>query len=97
MSRTRRPPSSAEIEAEIQRLTEERARALASEDQRRGELLRGYLAGPRGAELRAALAPLVGRRDVLLFGLNTGSDRDTGTPATTTPAVTRQVVAAAVT
>ena len=83
MSRTRRPPSSAEIEAEIRRLTEERARALATEDQRRGELLRGYLAGPHGAELRAVLAPLVGRRDAPLFGLNAGAERDTGTPATT--------------
>jgi hypothetical protein len=74
MSRTKRPPSSAEIEDEIRRLTDARARALAGEDQRRGELLRQYLGGAHGDELRAALALLVGRRDAALFGVDGRGD-----------------------
>lgn len=67
MSRTKQPPSSAEIDAEIRRLTEQRAQAVAAEDQRRGQLLRGYLAGPHGAELRALLGRLANTRDAALF------------------------------
>jgi hypothetical protein len=74
MSRTKRPPSSAEIEDEIRRLTDARARALAAEDQRRGELLRQYLGGAHGDALRVALAPLVGHRDAALFGIDDGAD-----------------------
>ena len=80
MPRTKRPPSSADIDAEIQRLTEQRARAVAAEDQRRGELVRGYLAGPNGAELVAVLGRLANARDAVLFRLESEGRRDTTAP-----------------
>ena len=67
MTRTKQSPSSAAIDAEIRRLTEQRAQAVAAEDQRRGELLRECLAGPHGGELRALLERLVNTRDATLF------------------------------
>ena len=80
MPRPKRPPSSADIDAEIQRLTEQRARAVAAEDQRRGELIRGYLAGPNGAELVAVLGRLTNARDAALFRLESEGRPDTITP-----------------
>lgn len=80
MPRPKRPPSSADIDAEIQRLTEQRARAVAAEDQRRGELVRGYLAGPNGAELVAVLGRLTNARDAALFRLESEGRADTTAP-----------------
>ncbi len=69
MTRPKRPQTAAEIEAEIRRLEDARTHAIAAEDQRRGELLRGYLAGGHGDALRAVLARAVGPRESYLFGL----------------------------
>lgn len=76
MTRPKRSQTAAEIEAEIRRLENARVQAIAAEDQRRGELLRGYLDGPQGDAIRAALGRVVGRRDGYLFGLN--GERATG-------------------
>lgn len=80
MPRPKRPPSSADIDAEIQRLTEQRARAVAAEDQRRGELIRGYLDGPNGSELVAVLRRLTNARDAGLFRLESEGRPDTTAP-----------------
>ena len=72
MSRPKRPQTSAEIAAEIRRLEEEKQRAIAAEDQRRGELLRGYLDGKNGDAIRAALGRVIGPRDAYLFGIDKG-------------------------
>ena len=70
MSRRKQTQTSAEIDAEIRRLEEERARAIQVEDQRRGELLRGYLSGAQGGAIRAALERVVSPREAYLFGLD---------------------------
>ena len=70
MTRPKRLTTSADIEAEIRRLESEKARAIAAEDQRRGALIREYLAGPNGGALRAALASVVSSRDAFLFGVD---------------------------
>ena len=67
MSRPKKPQTSAEIEAEIRRLEEEKQRAVVVEDQRRGELLRGFLHGKDGDAIRAALRRAVSARDAYLF------------------------------
>lgn len=72
MSRPKKPQTSAEIAAEIRRLEEERERAIAAEDQRRGELLRGYLDGKNSDAIRATLGRVVGPRDAYLFGIDKG-------------------------
>lgn len=69
MSRAKRQQTSAEIEAAIRRLEEERREAVATEDQRRGELLRGYLGGENGDAIRTALGRVVAPRDAFLFGI----------------------------
>ena len=71
MSRPKKPQTSAEIEAEIRRLQEEKQRAVVVEDQRRGELLREYLDGRNGDAIRTAVGRVVGARDAYLFGLGT--------------------------
>jgi hypothetical protein len=71
MSRPRKPQTSTDVELEIRRLLEAKQRLVADEDQRRGALLREYLAGRDGDALRAALAPMVGARDAYLFGIAT--------------------------
>ena len=70
MTRPKRLSTSADIEAEIRRLESEKARAIAAEDQRRGALIREYLAGANGGALRTALAGVVSSRDALLFGID---------------------------
>ena len=70
MTRPKRLTTSADIEAEIRRLESEKARAIAAEDQRRGALIREYLAGPNSGALREALAGVVSSRDAFLFGVN---------------------------
>jgi hypothetical protein len=58
-----------ESQAEVERLQEARREALAREDNRRGELLRQYLAGPHDDDLRRALDMISGQKDRALFGL----------------------------
>ena len=70
MTRPKRLTTSADIEAEIRRLESEKQRAIAAEDQRRGALIREYLAGPNGGALRTALAGVVSPRDAFLFGID---------------------------
>ena len=70
MTRPKRLTTSADIDAEIRRLEAEKARAIAAEDQRRGALIREYLAGPNGGALRTALAGVVSSRDAFLFGID---------------------------
>jgi hypothetical protein len=70
MTRPKRLTTSADIDAEIRRLESEKARAVAAEDQRRGALIREYLAGANGGALRAALAGVVSSRDAFLFGID---------------------------
>ena len=70
MTRPKRLTTSADIEAEIRRLESEKQRAIAAEDQRRGALIREYLAGPNGGALRTALADVVSSRDAFLFGID---------------------------
>ena len=70
MTRPKRLTTSADIEAEIRRLESEKARAVAAEDQRRGALIREYLAGANGGALRTALAGVVSSRDAFLFGID---------------------------
>ena len=90
MSRPRKPQTSADVELEIRRLVEAKERLVADEDQRRGALLREYLAA-RGADaLLAALAPMVGARDAYLFGISTArggrSSERSDAPRTSYPA-----------
>ena len=70
MTRPKRLTTSADIDAEIRRLESEKARAIAAEDQRRGALIREYLAGPNSRALRTALAGVVSSRDAFLFGID---------------------------
>jgi hypothetical protein len=80
MSRPRNPQTSADVDAEIRRLLEAKQRLVATEDQRRGELLREYLTRPDGEALRDVLAAFAGDRDAYLFGLErTRSERNAGT------------------
>ena len=80
MSRPKRPQTSAEVDAEIRRLLEAKERLVATEDQRRGELLREYLSRPDGGALRSALASFTGERDAYLFGLESTRElRSVGT------------------
>lgn len=81
MGRPKNHLSSAEIEAqiarvqrerddEVKRLDAKRRDAQAVENRRRGELLTGYLAGPRGDDLRRILDTLATPKDRALFGLD---------------------------
>lgn len=69
MARPRNHQSSTDVEVQIRRLQEEKQRLITSEDQRRGALIREYLAGSTGADLRDLLRPIVSNRDAVLFGL----------------------------
>lgn len=70
-----------ESQAEIERLQEARAEAEAAEDRRRGELLREYLAGQHGDELRNVLELMCGTKDRVLFGFPAVRvDRQTAAP-----------------
>ena len=60
-----------ESRAEIERLRKARVEAEAAEDHRRGELVRVYLAGRHGDDLRTVLNVIVAPKDRLLFGLST--------------------------
>jgi hypothetical protein len=81
MTRPKRLTTSADIDAEIRRLESEKARAVAAEDQRRGALVREYLAGANGGALRAALAGVVSSRDAFLFGIDrTATDGESPSP-----------------
>ena len=98
MARPRKPQTSADVEFEISRLLEAKQRLVADEDQRRGALLREYLAA-RGADaLRAALAPMVGARDAYLFGISTArggrSSERADAPRTSHPAATSPAASA---
>ena len=70
MPRKPQPQTSEEIAREIERLQRQRAQIETAEHTRRGELVRQYLSGPKGDELRTLLEPLVGSADRHLFGLN---------------------------
>ena len=71
-----------ESQAEIERLQKARAEAEAAEDRRRGELLREYLAGQHGDNLRNVLEVICGPKERALFGLPAARvDRQTPTPA----------------
>jgi DNA helicase IV len=97
MGRPKLPTTSAEISAQIARIQEEsqaqvrqleerRRVAEARENQRRGELLTGYLAGTRAADLRRILRSIVNPEDRELFGLEREGPPDggmTGAPAAT--------------
>lgn len=69
-----------ESQAEIERLQKARAEAEAAEDRRRGELLREYLAGRHGDDLRTVLQVISSPKDRALFGLP-ASVVDRHTPA----------------
>jgi hypothetical protein len=69
MGRPRNEKHSADIDAEIRRLEEEKRRLIAAEDQRRGAIVRECLSGKSGDELRDILRPLVAPRDAFLFEL----------------------------
>ena len=58
-----------ESQAEIERLQKARAEAEAAEDRRRGELLREYLAGRHGDDLRNVLEVISSPKDRALFRL----------------------------
>jgi hypothetical protein len=87
MSRPKTPQTSADVEREIRRLLEAKERLIADEDQRRGALLREYLARPNASDLRDALVRFVGGREGYLFGIDTPSNgATTRTSARGTPA-----------
>ena len=69
MPRKPQPHTSDDIAREIERLQQQRAQLEATEHARRGELLRQYLDGPKGDDLRTLLDPFVGPSDRHLFGL----------------------------
>ena len=81
MGRPKNQLSSAEIEAqiarvqrerddEVKRLDAKRRDAQGVENRRRGELLTGYLTGPKGDDLRRILDILAAPKDRALFGLD---------------------------
>jgi hypothetical protein len=86
MSRPKTPQTSAEVEREIHRLLEAKARLIADEDQRRGARLREYLARPNASELRDVLVRFAGTRASYLFGIEAVSN---GTAARTHAHVSR--------
>jgi hypothetical protein len=85
MPRKPQPHTSDDIGREIERLQQQRAQVEAAEHARRGELLRQYLDGPKGDDLRALLDPLVGPNDRHLFrlGPSTRAGRSNGAAAAT--------------
>ena len=89
MSRPRKPQTSADVEVEIRRLLEAKERLVADEDQRRGALLREYLARPEGDALRSVLAPFAGARDAYLFGIDVMREQQRAAGANGTGSRTR--------
>jgi hypothetical protein len=81
MPRRRSARSSEDLAREIARLEGQRAQLEAAEHARRGELVRQYLGGPRGGQLREVLDPLVGPADRHLFGLAAVAHAGRGTGA----------------
>ena len=70
-----------ESQAEIERLQAARAEAEAAEDRRRGELLREYLGGRHGDDLRRVLEVVSSPKDRALFRLPVaGVDRESAAP-----------------
>lgn len=69
MPRPRTHQSSADIDAQIHRLEQERQRLIQAEDQRRGAIIRECLSGPIGEDLRRLLEHVVAPRDAFLFGI----------------------------
>ena len=69
MPRRRPVRTSDDLAREIARLQGQRAELEAAEHARRGELVRQYLNGARGDQLREALDPLIAPADRHLFGL----------------------------
>src|SRR5581483_8256410 len=95
MARPRTQQSSADIDAQIHRLEQERQRLIQAEDQRRGAIIRECLSGPIGEDLRRLLEHVVTPRDAFLFGIRPApteaktstspaskARRSTSTPAT---------------
>jgi hypothetical protein len=80
MARPKNEKSSADVTAEIRRLEQEKRRLIASEDQRRGALIREHLAGPIGERLRSVLGSFITPRDAFLFQLTLG-ETDASGPA----------------
>ena len=94
MGRPKSPATSAEFSARIARVQEEtqaqvrqleerRRAAEARENQRRGELISSYLAGPKASDLRQVLRLIVEQRDRQLFDLE--EQRDHVATTTTAP------------
>ena len=92
MPRPKRNRNSTELDAEIarvqqeagaqlQRLQEERRSAQHREDCRRGEVLRAYLDGPCGAEIRRVLDPIVAAKDRSLFDLPPSARQASASPS----------------
>ena len=69
MPRPKSERNSAHLDAEIARLEQERKRLVQAEDQRRGSIVREFLATLNGNQLRDVLRPFVTSRDAFLFGL----------------------------
>lgn len=70
MPRPKSERNSADLDAEIARLEQERKRLIQVEDQRRGSIVRECLASLNGDQLREVLRPFVNSRDAFLFGLD---------------------------
>jgi hypothetical protein len=79
MPRKKTSQSSDDLAREIERLQRQRAQVETAEHARRGELIRRYLSGPQGDQLRQVLDPLVAPPDRQLFGL-TPAGRSLRTP-----------------
>lgn len=81
MPRPRTHQSSADIDAQIHRLEQERQRLIQAEDQRRGAIVRECLSGPIGEDLRRLLEPAVTSRDAFLFGIQPAPSTSNGSTA----------------
>jgi hypothetical protein len=69
MPRRKTSQTSDDLAREIERLERQRAQVEAAEHARRGELIRRYLSGPQGDQLRQVLDSIVAPPDRQLFGL----------------------------
>lgn len=81
MPRRKASQTSDDLAREIERLQRQRAQVEAAEHARRGELIRQYLSGPHGDELRQVLDRVVAPSDRHLFG-QTAASRATRAPDT---------------
>lgn len=77
MARPRTHQSSADVDAQIRRLEQEKQRLVVEEDQRRGAVIRDCLTSPIADSLREMLQPVVSSRDAALFGIQTSRTRPT--------------------